>query len=144
MTGFDRVAWFPLCAGLTALGLAASWLAARRRGGAAGLRGAAWSLLPLAAYLTGLVTLLWQIGTALTRWVTGFVFSPTVWAGVAVTGLAAICFLVSGFLRRRALPGTPSRGSIEPPGHAAPARPAARGDGEFADVEEILRRRGIR
>src|SRR6266498_3458730 len=96
MSGFDEVAWFPLCAGLTGIGLVASWLAWRRRGVAAGLRGAAWSLLPLAAYLTGAVEMLWRIGTAVADWVAGFVFSPRVWSGVIVVGLAVLLYLVSG------------------------------------------------
>jgi hypothetical protein len=154
MSGFDNVAWFPLCAGLTGLGLVASWLAWRRRGAAAGMRGAAWSLLPLVAYLTGAVEMLWRIGTAVGDWVSGFVFSPTVWSGVIVLGLAVLLFLVSGALRRRA----PSRGravqaqSRQPVGAAdrravepaakAPRQPAKQDD-EFAEAEEILRRRGI-
>jgi hypothetical protein len=149
MAGLDSVAWLPLCAGLTLLGLAGSWLAWRRRGAAAGLRGAAWSLLPLAAYLTGVVTLLWEVGTAGTRWVAGFAFSPAVWAGLAVTGLAAACFAVSGLLRRRAPAQAPSRPAIDPaapkPKPPAPSRRAGKGDDdEFAEIEEILRRRGIR
>ena len=153
MSGFDQVAWFPLCAGLTGFGLVLSWMAWRRRGVAAGLRGAAWSLLPLAAYLTGAVEMLWRIGTAVADWVSGFVFSPRVWSGVIVVGLAAVLFVISGALRGRA----PSRRrEVEAPrprqGQVAPAeRPAvepakrkpAAADDDFAEVEEILRRRGI-
>jgi hypothetical protein len=152
MSGFDQVAWFPLCAGLTGFGLVLSWMAWRRRGVAAGLRGAAWSLLPLAAYLTGAVEMLWRIGTAVADWVSGFVFSPRVWSGVIVVGLAVVLFVISGALRARA----PSRRrEVEAPrsqGQVAPAerravepakrKPAAQDD-EFAEVEEILRRRGI-
>ena len=43
MSVYSQIAWFPLCGGLTAIGLVASWFAWRRRGVAAGLRGAAWS-----------------------------------------------------------------------------------------------------
>ena len=68
----------------------------RRRGAAAGLRGAAWSLLPLAAFLTGALPTVWQIGTAIAGFFTGLVFNPIVWAGVAVTGLSVVLFLVSG------------------------------------------------
>ena len=55
MEGFEGVAWLPLCAGLTVVGCILSWVAWRRRGAGAGLRGIAWSLLPVAAYLTGAV-----------------------------------------------------------------------------------------
>jgi hypothetical protein len=153
MSGFDEVAWFPLCAGLTGLGLVASWLAWRRRGAAAGMRGTAWSLLPLAAYLTGAVEMLWRIGTAVADWVAGFVFSPRVWSGVVIVGLAVLLFLLSGALRRRApsrarsVQGAPSRQGVAPADRRAmePARkkPDATDDDEFSEVEEILRRRGI-
>ncbi len=168
MSTFDSVAWFPLCAGLTGLGLVLSWVALRRRGAGAGLRGAAWSLLPLAAYLTGAVEMLWRIGTAIADWVGGFVFSPRVWFGVIVFVLAVLLFLVSGALRRRASgrSGTQveasgrrsvasgaagrqpagERGTLEraPAGRAAaPTKGKADADDEFAEVEEILRRRGI-
>ena len=166
MSTFDSVAWFPLCAGLTGLGLVASWMALRRRGAGAGLRGAAWSLLPLAAYLTGAVEMLWRIGTAIADWVGGFVFSPKVWSGVIVTGLAVLLFIVSGGLRRRAAGRSAQieasgrrqvgstaagqraggeRGALErsPAGQAAPRKGKADVDEEFAEVEEILRRRGI-
>src|SRR6266536_2878760 len=121
MSDFDRVAWFPLCAGLTGLGLVGSWVALRRRGVGAGLRGAAWSLLPLAAYLTGVVALLWRVGTALVDWVGGFVLSPTVWAGVAVTAFAALLFAVSGMLRRRAACRAAAAGPGRPEPTGAPS-----------------------
>ena len=144
MSGFDNVAWFPLCVGLTGLGLVASWLAWRRRGAAAGMRGAAWSLLPLAAYLTGAVEMLWRIGTAIADWVGGFVFSPRVWSGVIVVGLAVVLFLLSRALRARAPKGRRevqpgSRREVEPARKQAAATP----DDDFSEVEEILRRRGI-
>jgi hypothetical protein len=150
MSGFDNVAWFPLCAGLTGLGLVASWLAWRRRGAAAGMRGTAWSLLPLAAYLTGAVEMLWRIGTAVADWIAGFVFSPRVWSGVIVVGLAVVLFLLSGALRARTPKGRrevqPS--GSQPPGSRRAVEPArkqaaATPDDDFSEVEEILRRRGI-
>jgi hypothetical protein len=162
MSTFDSVAWFPLCAGLTGVGLVLSWVALRRRGAGAGLRGAAWSLLPLAAYLTGAVEMLWRIGTAIADWVGGFVFSPKVWSGVIVTALAVLLFFVSAALRsrspdrrervggpadRRAVGGRQpagATGELQRPPAAQPARKGkAAVDDEFAEVEEILRRRGI-
>ena len=65
MSTYNSIAWLPLCAGLTGLGLVASWFAWRRRGLGSGLRGVAWSLLPLAAYLTGSIQMFWKIGTAI-------------------------------------------------------------------------------
>jgi hypothetical protein len=101
MSTYNSIAWLPLCAGLTGIGLVASWFAMRRRGLASGLRGAAWSLLPIAAYLTGSIQMFWKIGTAIGDFATSFVFSPKVWSGVAVAGVAAALFVVSGRARRR-------------------------------------------
>lgn len=173
MPAFEQVAWFPLCAGLTGVGLAAAWLAWRRRGAAAGLRLAGWSLLPLAMYLVGAVEMLWTMVTAAVGWAVGFAVSPAVWAGVCLVGLAAVAFAVSGRLRSRraatptlgqdragrsasgdSITGTPRTSNTLT--SAAPARSdssaeAPSGDGsvvggeeDFSDVEEILRRRGIR
>ncbi len=123
---FEQIAWLPLCAGVTGVGLVLSFLLMRRRGAAAGLRAAAWSLLPVAAYLTGALPTLWQIGTAIGGFVTGLAFNPMVWAGVGVAGLSALLFLVSGFLRGRRLRAAVSSGSS---GSSAPvtSAPAASG-----------------
>ena len=101
MSTYDQIVSLPLCAGLTGLGLVLSYLVMRRRGLGAGLRGAAWSLLPLAAYLTGSVKMFWKIGVAIGDFAKGFVFSTEVWSGIAVAGLAALLFVVSGPMRRR-------------------------------------------
>jgi len=101
MSTYDKIAWLPLCGGLTGLGLVLSWLAMRRRGLGAGLRGAAWSLLPLAAYLTGAIEMFWKMGVAIGDFAKGFAFSARVWSGIAVAGLAFVLFVVSGGVRRR-------------------------------------------
>jgi hypothetical protein len=98
---YDNIAWLPLCAGLTGLGLVLSYFALRRRGPGSGLRWAAWSLLPLAAYLTGSIEMFWKMGVAVGDFAKGFVFSPKVWAGIALAGLAVVLFVVSGPMRRR-------------------------------------------
>jgi len=162
---FEQIAWFPLCAGLTAAGLVLAFLAFRRRGAASGLRVTAWALLPMAAYLTGALQTLWQIGTAAVRFVTGLVLSPQVWAGVILAGLSVLLFLVSGVLRRRGAgtrrPAARASGEAAAGGAAAggaqrraaspsePTRPLPRpdrkppADDDFAEIEEILKRRGI-
>ena len=131
MSVYNQIAWLPLCGGLTILGLILSWLAWRRRGAAAGLRGVAWSLLPLAAYLTGAVKMLWQMGSAVSSFAASFVFSPRVWAGVFVAGFALVLFVVSGGMRRRrgASPRrSPAAGRPGPecPGPRRRARPSSR------------------
>lgn len=99
--GYNSIFWLPVCAVLTALGLVLSYQVGRRRGNRAMLRGAAWSLIPIAAYLTGSVEMFWKIGDAIGDFATGFVFSPVRWAGVAVAGAAAVLFLTTGGRKRR-------------------------------------------
>jgi hypothetical protein len=101
MSTYDKISWLPLCGGLSGLGLILSYLVMRRRGLGAGLRGVAWSALPMAAYLTGAIEMFWKMGVAIGDFATGFVFSPRVWSGIALAGLAVVLFMVSGPLRRR-------------------------------------------
>ncbi len=120
--------WLPLCGGLTGVGLVLSYLVMRRRGVGSGLRGAAWSLLPLAAYLTGAVEMLWKIGLAIGDFASGFAFSTKVWSGIAVTGAAVLLFLVSGGLRRRRVkPGRGKRGVAAAAGTPRPLPTAVGG-----------------
>jgi hypothetical protein len=149
---YSQFEWLPLCGGLTLLGLIISWVVWRRRGAAAGLRWAAVSLLPLAAYLTHAVKMLWQIGSAIGSFATSFIFSPQVWAGVALTGLAIVLFVVSGTMRRgrarkpdagaegpAARPaGAPAGKALKPAKGKAPAV-----DDDLGDVADILRRHNI-
>jgi hypothetical protein len=101
MSTYDSIAWLPLCAGLTAAGLALTYIVARRRGWRAIARGAAWSLLPIAAYLTGAIEMIWKIGTAIGNFAAAFAFSPEKWAGIGVVGLAVTAFAASGGRVRR-------------------------------------------
>jgi len=111
---YGDIAWLPLTLGLTALGILLSYFAYRRRGLRPAMMGAAWSLLPIAAYLTGATEMLWKVGAAIGQFGSGFVFSPMKWAGIGVTGLAiALFFAAGGRVRRRA---------------SREARRAARGD----------------
>jgi hypothetical protein len=155
MSTYNQIAWFPLCAGLTGLGLVLSWFAWRRRGLRAGLRGVAWSLLPLAAYLTGAIEMIWKMGVAIGDFASSFVFSPEKWAGIAVTGLAVVIFVVSGMMRGRAdKPAKEAKGRDGQPGAPAAKKsqaiaarsakaPAATDDDDFSEIEQILRNRGI-
>jgi hypothetical protein len=163
MSAFD----FLICGGLTAAGLVLSYFRFRRRGARSGIRFAAFSLLPLAAYLTGTVTLITRVSSAVVRFAGSFVFSPERWSGVVLAGVAAAMLLVSGGIpltgRRK---GRKARAvKAGDPGVAGPAgaggaaqvtagsgrvaKRAKRGapaaaDDDLGDVEEILRRRGIK
>src|SRR5580698_1055563 len=61
-----------------------------------GMRGAAWSLLPLVMYLTGSIRLVGRLGSAIVSFAGSFVFSPKAWLGVILFGLAVLLFLISG------------------------------------------------
>ena len=153
---FSQIPWFLLCGGLTLLGLIASWFTLRRRGARAAARVAAWSLLPIALYLIGIIQPIWNFAY-------GLVFSPKVWSGLVLLGVAALVFAVTGGLRSRPSkkqadgakedtatgPGQLTAGSAAPSGRAKPvAAPAKRksapaGDEDFDEVAQILKRHGI-
>jgi hypothetical protein len=120
---YDKIAWLPLCGGLTGLGLVLSYLAMRRRGIGTGLRWAAWSLLPMAAYLTGSIEMFWKMGVAIGDFAKGFVFSPRVWSGIALAGVAVVLFMVSGPLRRRQVKPGQDKRAAEPGSGAARTLP---------------------
>ncbi|MEV4799824.1 cellulose synthase [Nonomuraea sp. NPDC049421] len=168
MDTFNAIAWLPLCAGVTIAGLVLAFLAFRRRGAAAGMRVTAWALLPMAALLTDALQSLWTIGTTVVGFVTGLVFKPTVWAGVALAGLSVVLFVASGVMRGRRLSSGRKKPAAETPeagaGAAGPQaaqkpaqksagaakpkpavgqKPASKGDDDFSDIEELLKRRGI-
>lgn len=147
---------FAISLAITVFGLVASYRSARRRGLASGMRGAAWSLVPLGATMTGV-----------TKFATDLVFSPMKWAGVVLAGLAVVLYMVSGVMLRRGVnegpqeqpavgesgrkarkagrKGADGSGARPAVGPSSPAaRPADAGlDPDLADIEEILRRRGI-
>jgi hypothetical protein len=140
------------------LGLVISFILWRRRGLASGLRAAAWSLLPLVAGLTGTLRLLWNIGSSITSWAANLVFNPLVWTGIALAGVSAALFAVSGAMRRRGrgtrskkgqkavtaepgsrpatTAGTPTKGLTK--GSAADGQ-----DDDMDDIEAILKKHGI-
>jgi len=146
----DAVTWQALGLALTVVGLVVSAVVWRRRGPTAGLRGVAWSLLPLAAGLTGTLRLLWQIGNLIAGWALRLVLDPLLWLGVAIAGVSLVLFVVTGVLRARGVgrrgrrkepEQQPSR-ALSPSAGRAPATPPG-DDDDMADVEAILKRHGI-
>ena len=150
MGEIDKVTWYAMGMLLTTLGLVLSYLRYRRRGVAAGVRAAAWSLLPLALALTGTLKLGGQILDDVASWAVHLVFSPLVWIGICLAGVSVALFVLSGWMGRRS-PG-PGRGRGAKQVTAHGSRSTARvhdhsgdpGDlDDMADVESILRRHGI-
>ncbi len=146
----DNITWGALTLTLTLLGGIWTWLAFRRKGAAAGLRAAAFTLLPAAAWLTHTLQMFTRIATAVADWATNLVFNPFVWAGVVLFGISGVLFVVSGFLRSRQLADAPkpgrkqrrsTRGSLPGPG-AGRSKPVIDDDG-MDEIEALLRKRGI-
>ena len=145
-----------VCVAITIVGLVLSAMVWRKKGPGSGLRGVAWSLIPLGAYLTHSVRLIGQIGSAVVQFAGSFVFSPKAWLGVGLLGLAVLIFLASGglpLMRGRKKRKAARAGKNAPAAHDGqpqasvpatrkqPAVPAT--DDDLADVRDILRRRGI-
>ena len=155
---FSQIPWFLLCGGLTLLGLIGSWFTLRRRGARAAARVAAWSLLPIALYLIGIIQPIWNFAY-------GLVFSPKVWSGLVLLGVAALVFAVTGGLRgsgrsakkqaggtkedtasgpSQLTAGSPAKASRPQPAPApAKRKGAAAPDEDFDEVAQILKRHGI-
>ncbi len=150
----------PVCIAVTVIGLVLSYFAWRRKGVRSAMRGVAWSLLPTVAWLTGSAHLIGQIGSAIVQFAQAFVFSPKTWLGVILVCVAVVLFLVSGGIpllqrggrQRKAAAGTKPAAKPQDKNDApntAIARagkgsPAAAGDDDLGDVEDILRKHGIK
>jgi hypothetical protein len=146
----DDVSWGALAAALTLLGGLYTWYAFRRRGTAAGLRGAGLTLVPPALWLTGTLELLGEVGSAIGSWAGDFVLDPAAWVGIVLAGLAVVCWVVSGLLAARGVGGAPQERARPaqpgrlPQGKATEAGPAvSSGDPEMDEIEALLRKRGI-
>ncbi len=147
----DDVTWGALTLTLTLLGGIYTWFAYRRRGLAAGLRGAGFTLIPVALLLTDTLRMLTRIADAVGDWALHLVFSPVVWAGILLAGVSVVCFVVSGFLTRREIGTTSPKGrrgddtKALPEGRGKRAEPVVADpvDAEMAEIEALLRKRGI-
>src|SRR6266481_3609624 len=73
---------------VTLAGLVLSAIAWRKRGARSGIRGIAWSLLPLAAWLTHALGLVGRIVSAIVQFAGAFAFSPRTWLGVILVGVS--------------------------------------------------------
>jgi len=158
--------WLSIATGTTCLivtivGLILSAIAFRKKGVRSGMRGAAWSLLPLVMYLTGSIRLVGRLGSAIVSFAGSFVFSPKAWLGVILFGVAVLLFLISGGIpllggtrkrskarrdraRGQQLAGDQQLSTSVPPARQQADMPPAASDDDLGDVQEILRRRGIK
>jgi hypothetical protein len=155
--------WYSIATGTTCLivtivGLILSFIAWRKKGLRSGIRGVAWSLLPISMYLTHAIGLVGRIGSAIVQFGASFVFSPEAWLGVVLVCVSALLFLISGGIPlfqsgrkrdERERDGRSRSGrhrdDTKAGASGSPARRPSDGtDGDdLDDVQEILRRRGI-
>ncbi len=141
---------------ITLAGLVLSVIAWRKKGARSGIRGIAWSLLPIAAWLTHALRLIGHLVSSVVQFAGGFVFSPTAWLGVILVGASALLFLVSGGIpfvgwrkhrkaekasrERRPGGGKPAAALTKAGGKtSAPANQ----DDDLGDVRDILKKHGI-
>jgi hypothetical protein len=142
----DDAAWTALAVTLTALGGLWTWWAWRRRGWVPAMRALGVTLLVPAAYLTRTLRMLTRIVDAVGDWALSLVFSPTVWIGTVLAGVGVALVVVAQLLSRR---GVGRREALGSGGSAAGPRqvPTSRGepaiDDDLADIEALLRERGI-
>ena len=140
----DDAAWFALALSLTVLGGIWTWASFRRRGVRAALRALAFTLLPMAAYFTDTLQMFSGIAAEVSDWATSLVFDPTTWLGIILAGLSVVLFVVAGRVRPRAVRG----GRADDPALPTSAsqeqkRPALAQDDDMAEIEALLRKRGI-
>ncbi|WP_329389844.1 hypothetical protein [Streptomyces sp. NBC_01716] len=148
-----------ICSAVSAAGLGIAAITAYRKRFLAATRIAAYSLVPVALVMTGVV-----------QWLADKAFSPTAWVGVGLLGFSWLLFMTTRMVERRAGVGSrkerkaaaraaqrdavapaasaPSLGASTAP--SAQPRPAkAKKSGgtdsgdDFSDVEAILKKHGI-
>ncbi len=144
----------PLCVGLTLLGIIATGIAWRRGNKGRVVQGVGLALAPIALYLSGLLRLLWNAIVAFGTWASTLVFSPLVWLGMALLGLCIVLWVVGGMVARRSAPraketkaasGASTAAALPAKGRIgrAPTRQQPEVDPEMAEIEALLKSRGI-
>ena len=162
----DNATWLAVTIALTAVSAVLTWLTFRRRGLSAGMLGAGITLLFPAAYLTNTLRMFTRIASAIADWGTSLVLSPVVWAGIACGGLGLLLIAASRSLASRGIGqsagrrtneagavSSSGRGTLpsagDPASSSATKSSKTSGKGEpvldddLADIEAILRKRGI-
>jgi hypothetical protein len=144
----NDASWGALALSLTVLGGIYTWWALRHRGMVAAVRAAGLTLLPIAAWLTGLLEVFGTITNAVGNWLARLVFSPSVWLGMVVFVVAIVMIVGANALGRRGSPqpSKKSRKAAPAGGSKAVAAPSPSDpliDDEMAEIQAILKKRGI-
>ncbi|MDP2774195.1 MAG: hypothetical protein Q8O61_11625, partial [Nocardioides sp.] len=89
--------------------------------------------------------MLTEVGDAVADWATTLVFSPVVWVGVVLGGAAVVLFGTGRALEQRR--GPEPRARKNKTSESLPAAQETRGapaiDDDLAEIEALLRKRGI-
>jgi hypothetical protein len=146
----------PVFIAVTVAGLILSGIAWRKKGARSGIRGIAWSLLPIAAWLTHALPLIGRIVSAIVQFAGAVALSPRVWLGVILVGVSAVLFLVSGGIplvrwgkrhkekkEKKAEPPSSGQVAVTAPKARGKAAAASNEDDDLSDVRDILKRHGI-
>jgi hypothetical protein len=141
----NDVSWGALAMSLTVLGGIYTWWALRHRGVTAAVRAAGLTLLPIAAWLTGLLEVFGTISDAIGHWLTRLVFSPSVWLGMVIFFVAFVMIGGARVFSRRGEPeqGRSARRTSSPKAVAKTSNPDPLIDDEMAEIQAILKKRGI-
>ncbi|MBA2952988.1 cellulose synthase [Nocardioides sp. MAH-18] len=139
----EDAAWLALALSLTVLGGIWTWISFRRRGARSGLRALAVTLLPLAAYFTDTLQMVTAVATEVGDWATSLAFNPVTWLGITLAGLSVVLFVVAGRMRPRAVDRASGTPEIQNRTRSDAKRPAIAQDDDMAEIEALLRKRGI-
>lgn len=148
----DDVTWQALTVVLTLLAGGWTYYAWQHRGRASAVRGAGITLLPVSAYLTGTLKVAGRTADAVVDWATGLVFSPVVWVGFILFGISVLLFMLGGWMSGReagdtAAPKQPraakQKKQGKPLNEAKSPNSEPVVDDDLADIEAILKKRGI-
>jgi hypothetical protein len=141
----DDASWAALTLSLTVAGGIWTWFSFRRRGVASGLRALGFTLLPPAAYLTKTLQMFTGIAGEIGDWAGNLVWNPMVWSGIIVGAVGIGLIVMSGALRTRQVAKADGGTPRELPATRSPkaGQPALAGDDDMAEIEALLRKRGI-
>lgn len=138
------MSWGALALSLSVLGGIYTWWALRHRGVTAAVRGAGLTLLPLAAWMTGLLSVAGDVVDTFTNWFAHLVFSPVVWLGMIVFVIAFVLIGGANAVSRRVDPKpAKARGGKKPESIRATTSADPLIDDDLAEIQAILKKRGI-
>ena len=139
------MSWGALALSLTVLGGIYTWWALRHRGMTAAVRAAGITLLPLAAWMTGLLSVFGDVVDTFSNWFAHLIFSPKVWLGMIIFFVAFVMIGGANMVSRRIdpKPKKAPRGASQPKAVSPTAAPDPLIDDEMAEIQAILKKRGI-